>query len=126
MMGKHASGKGIFNKGLAVLVVALGLNACAMAEKPKDPTGKDPKQVVKEIKLLIAEDGSITVKGGAGATVDRECSLDPDAKDACPIYEKGKRIQVERIEPVILMKYQVNPGCYLVGAYSYARLICYP
>lgn len=122
-MGKHFLGSGICGRGIAVLVAILGLNACAMAQKPVE---KPVKPAVKEITLLIADDGSISVKGSKGAIVDEACSLDPDAKDACPIYQKDKRIQVERIEPIILMKYQVNPVCYLIGQYSLARLICYP
>jgi hypothetical protein len=109
-------------RGMVVLVTAIGLAACAEAEKPV--TGEPP--AVHKIVLQIAEDGSIRIKGGEGAVVDKECSLDPKAENACPIYDKDARVHVERIEPVILMKYQVNPVCYLVGQYSHARLICYP
>lgn len=127
-MGKNNWGQTIREivpgrRGVVALVAAIGLAACAEAEKPAPD--KEPP-VVREITLQIAEDGSIHVKGGEGAIVDRECSLDPKAKDACPIYDKGERVHVERIEPLIVMKYQVNPVCYLVGQYSLARLICYP
>jgi hypothetical protein len=118
-MGKYTMGC----KGAVVLAALLGLNACAIAEKaPEKPV--EPR--AKEITLVIADDGSISVKGSKGAIVEQACSLDPEAKDACPIYDKDKRVHVERIEPLVLMKYQVNPVCYLIGQYSQAILICYP
>jgi hypothetical protein len=106
---------------LALMVSAPAVAAAGKVDNDDKPAPRGERRIV----LVISEDGSVEVEAAPGALSDTKCSLDARSAERCPMFNDS-RIQMKSIESILIMQYQVNPLCYLVGSGSFARLICYP
>jgi hypothetical protein len=107
----------------SVLLVLFSLTACA-AERPtpeKPPVAYEPSPIDK-VSFTIDAKGNININGTEGLSV-KDCSLDPESKDRCSMFDKT--IQIEEIQNVFFIRYK-GSNCILYGSGSKAKVVCYP
>ena len=95
---------------------AFGLAACSEAEKPSKSEGSastTTEGALPEVNLTI-RDGAVVFKDPTGNAIGDECSLDPNAKNVCPILKPGHRVQMEEVVSFSQIKYSGSPQCYLI------------
>jgi len=120
---KHNKVSGFAAKAFA-FTFAFGLAACSEAEKPRDPETPPTSEAdpLKEVSFVIDSKGNIDIKNPGNTRVE-DCSLDPQAKDRCSIFDK--KIQVENLETMTFIRFK-GSDCVMIGFASRARLVCVP
>lgn len=105
MMGKQASGKKGNGRALMAFVAMLGLSACAIAQKEYPPRPSEGDQL-KETKLVVDADGNLSVVDRNGNEVGKPCSTNPKAKDVCPLFKPGHKVEIEEITNISIVRYK--------------------
>lgn len=107
MMGKKAGRKHSHGCSLALLVAVFGLSACVQAQKPVEHA-EPPKErdQLEEVKLIIDADGNLSAIDKSGKRVDEPCSTNPKAKNVCPLFKPGHKVEVKEITNVSIVRYK--------------------
>ena len=100
---KNASGK----KLIFALLMISGLSACSKEEKPTNPD----TQPAQEFSFTFDARGEVVGKDSKGLPIGEQCSADPRAKDVCPFFRQGHKIQLEQAANIFIARYSGSPQC---------------